>query len=304
MAQPAITIYVPCFNAEAWLARVLSGVMEQTLRPAEVIVVDDGSRDQSVEIAGRFGVKLIRQERNRGLAAARNAAMRAAQSELVAAVDADVVPERDWLERLARHFENTKVALAGGKLVEAVDRRLADRWRAVHLRQHWGDAAVENPPWVFGANALARRSAVLEAGGYDERLRTNGEDSNLSMRLRERGWTTFYEPAALCRHLREDTVESALTTFWRYRRDFLNPMTPEKIWRQFRYQHIGSVRAVVQQDLRERRYEFLGMDALLLPASSWNDVKLWRSQRPAGAVSGKKKGDEAAAPAPSSEVIS
>jgi GT2 family glycosyltransferase len=258
--------------------------------------VDDGSRDRSVEIAGRFPVTLLRQEQNRGLAAARNVAMRAARNQLVAALDSDVVPERDWLEQFVPHFENPKVALGGGKLVEAVDRGVADRWRAVHLRQHWGDAPLENPWFVFGANTMARRSAVLEAGGYDERLRTNGEDSNLSMRLRERGWSTFYEPAALCRHLSEDTVRSALETFWRYRRDFLNPMTPAKIWRKFRYQHLGSARFVLQEDLRERRYEFLGMDALLLFASSWNDTKLWRSQSPA---TGGRQSE-----APSSEVTS
>ena len=274
------TVYVPCYNAEAYLGRVLEGVLAQTLRADEVIVVDDGSRDQSVEIAARFPVTVIRQEQNRGLAVARNAAMRAARNELVAALDSDVVPEPEWLERLAPHFENRKVALGGGKLVEGVARGVADRWRAVHLRQHWGDAAMENPGFVFGANTMARRTAVLEAGGYDERLRTNGEDANLSLRLRERGWTTFYEPAALCRHLREDSVRTALETFWRYRRDFLNPMTPGKIWRAFRYQHIGSVRYVVREDLRERRYEFLGMDALLLFASSWNDAKLWRSRPP------------------------
>lgn len=291
-----VSIYVPCYNAEPWLERVLAGALAQTLRPGEIIVVDDGSRDRTVEIAARFPVTLIRQDRNRGLAAARNTAMRAARNELVAALDSDVVPESAWLERLAPHFANPRIALGGGKLLEAVDRTLADRWRAVHLRQHWGDAPLENPGFVFGANTLARRSAVLEVGGYDERLRTNGEDSDMSFRLRARGWTTFYEPSAVCRHLREDTVTTALTTFWRYRRDFLRPTTPGKIWRQFRYQHIGSARFVLQEDLRERRYEFLGMDALLLFASSWNDMKLWRAQPAAP--------DAAQAPASSSEVTS
>lgn len=291
-----VSVYVPSYNAEAWLERVLEGVLAQSLRPAEVIVVDDGSQDRTVEIASRYPVTVLRQDRNCGLAAARNAAMRAVHNELVAALDSDVVPERDWLERLAAHFEDAKVALGGGRLVEAVNRGVADRWRAVHLRQHWGEAPLENPAFVFGANTMALRSAVLDAGGYDERLRTNGEDSDLSRRLRERGWTTFYEPMAVCRHLREDTVRTALDTFWRYRRDFLHPMTPGKIWHAFRYQHIGSARCLLQEDLRERRYEFLGMDLLLLFASSWNDVKLWRMQ-PA-VRDGRQSG------APSSEVTS
>lgn len=277
---PAISVYVPAYNAAEWLERVLQGVLAQTVRPGEIIVVDDGSRDRTAEIAALFPVMLIRQDRNRGLAAARNAAVRAARNELVAALDADVVPDPDWLEKLSCHFENPRVALGGGKLVEAVDRRVADRWRAVHLPQHWGDVPLENYGFVFGANTMARRSVLLDAGGYNERFRTNGEDSDMSFRLRRLGWNTFYEPAAVCRHLREDTVRTALTTFWRYRHDPLLPMTPARVWRMFRYQHIGSAGYVLQQDWRARRYEFLGMDALLLLASLWNDGKLWWSSPP------------------------
>jgi len=276
-----ITLYIPCYNPEPYLARVLDAVFNQSLRPAEVIVVDDASSDRSAETASRFPVRVIRHESNRGLSAARNTAMRAAHCELVAALDSDVVPDSAWLERLTRHFDSPKLALCGGKLVESVDRRVADRWRAVHLCQHWGDAPIENPGFVFGANTLGRRSALLDAGGYDERLRTNGEDVDLSKRLGARGWNTYYDPAAVCRHLRQDSVLSALTTFWRYRRDFFGPMTPHTIWRQFRYQHIGSAGSMFVQDWRAHRYEFLGMDALLLPLCSWNDAKLWRSAAPA-----------------------
>jgi glycosyltransferase involved in cell wall biosynthesis len=275
---PAITVYVPCYNAEVYLAPVLEGIVAQTLRPDEVLVVDDGSSDRSVEIASHYPVTVIRQEHNRGLAAARNAAVRAARNELVAALDADVAPEPDWLERMAPHFEDAHVALGGGMLLEAVQSSVADRWRAAHMWQHWGKAAVVNPSFVFGANTVARRSAILEAGGYDERLRTNGEDSNMSIRLRARGWTTFYEPAAVCRHLRRDTVRSVLETYWRYRRDYLNPMTLGKALRNFRYQYFGSARYEFQQDWRARRYELLGMDLLLMFHSTWCDVNVWKSQ--------------------------
>jgi len=277
-----ISVYIPCYNGEPYLKRVLEGVFAQSLPADEVIVVDDGSRDRSAEIAAQFPVTLIRHEQNRGLGAACNTAVRAARNELVASLSADVVPEHEWIERLVPHFKNAKVVMGGGKLVEAMQRRVADRWRAVHLRLHWGDSPLENPRFVFGANTMARRSVVLEAGGYDERLRTNYEDVDISTRLNERGWTTFYEPAALCRHLREDTVRTALASFWRYERDYLNPvpMTPRRIWRMFRYHHIGAARAVLREDLRARRYELLAMDALLMFLCSWNDVKLWRSERP------------------------
>jgi glycosyltransferase involved in cell wall biosynthesis len=280
MNRMRITLYVPCYNAAAHLARVLEGVFAQTLPADEVIVVDDGSRDGSAEIAARFPVTLIRHEQNRGLSAARNTAMRAARCELVAALDSDAVPDREWLSRLAPHFENEKVALGGGKLLEAVQHTVADRWRAAHLPLHCGDVPLENPYTVYGANTIARRSAVLEAGGYDERMRTDGDDGYISGLLRSRGWTTFYDPTAVCHHLAEDTVRTALETFWRYRRDFLEPMTPTTAAKILRLSRLGILRAAGcgLRDLRAGRYRLLGMDVLLLPFVFLSYAGLRRSE--------------------------
>ena len=298
MSGARISVYVPCYNAAPYLARVLQGIFAQTLPADEVIVVDDGSRDGSREIAGRFPVTLICHDQNRGLAAARNTAVKAARNELVAALDSDVVPDADWLERLAPHFDDQRVALGGGKLVEAVDRTVADRWRAVHMRQHWGDSPLENPSTVFGANTMLRRSAALEAGGYDERMRTNGEDGYIHGLLRRRGWKSFYEPAAVGRHLREDTVETALETFWRYRPRFPDVLTVSSAARLLRFEAHCSARAV-WWDVRDRRWALLGMDALMLPVAFRSDLRAWRSKRepklqPSAARSQRITGQEAA----------
>ena len=280
MSEPRISVYVPCYNAAPYLERVLNGIFGQTLAADEVIVVDDGSRDGTLKVARRFPVRLICHEQNRGLAAARNTAIRAARNELVAALDSDAAPQPSWLARLASHFVDERVALGGGKLVEAVDRGVADRWRAVHMRQHWGDVPIENPSTVFGANTMLRRSAVLDAGGYDERMRTNGEDGYIHGLLRQRGWKTFYEPTAVCRHLREDTVSTALETFWRYRPRFPEAVNPGSVLRLLRFEAHCTARAV-WWDVRDGRWALLGMDALMLPAAFRSDVKAWFS-RPRG----------------------
>jgi GT2 family glycosyltransferase len=84
------------------------------------------------------------------------------------------------------------------------------------MAQAWGSRRIIDPRFMYGNNIVLRREAVLAAGGYDEQYRTNGEDVDMSGRLRRMGYRTVYEPSARVEHLREDSVASILRTYWRY----------------------------------------------------------------------------------------
>ncbi len=215
-APGPVSLYVPAFNAERYVARCIESILAQTLRPDEILVVDDGSTDRTAEIARGYSVAVVAHGANKGLAAARNTGVRAARNNLVAALDADCVPQPDWLERLAARFAGERTALGGGRLEEAVQKTAADRFRKLHLVQNWGTAPIRNPRYVFGSNTLLRKDRVEEAGWYDERFRTNYEDLDLSNRLRARDYETFYEPSAVVHHLKEDDDASILRAMWRY----------------------------------------------------------------------------------------
>lgn len=269
-----ISLYVPCYNAAEHLPRCLEGILAQTHRPDEILLVDDGSRDASREIAAQYPqVSVLRHERNRGLSTARNTAFAAARNEWVAALDADCVPQPRWLASLVARAERGDVAGVGGKLVETVLDSVGDRWRRQHLSQDWGDTPLDHPPFLFGNNTLLRKSAVLSVGGYDERLRTNGEDVDLSRKLRQAGHSLAYDSVAEVRHLRRDTFASALATYWRYRRDHTTQTTLSDVWRNWRYRHFGCARQVLVEDLRHRRVEFLPMDVWMFVYFPWLDLR-------------------------------
>ena len=124
-----VSLYVPCYNAGRYIEKCLEGVFNQSRIPDEVIIVDDGSTDDTSEVAKRFPVKLVSHECNKGLAAARNTGVRCAKHELVASIDADCIPKHDWLERLLSCMTSADVAGSGGRLVETNTRALPDRWR-------------------------------------------------------------------------------------------------------------------------------------------------------------------------------
>ena len=280
-----ISVYIPAYNAEEFLSRSIEGVLAQTHPADEILVIDDGSRDATAEIAAQYPtVTLARHDRNRGLGATRNTAFRVARNEFVASLDADCVPDPTWLAALMSHLNDSKVAGVGGRLTESVRRTVADRWRCAHLLQERGESLLRNPDFLFGCNNIYRKSAVIEAGGYNEAMRTNAEDADLSQRLRTRGWDLVYEPVARVTHLRHDTIRSILDTSWRWGQ-FGIPLcaidarvwfvVARSVYVNFRYTFLY----LVFSDLRARRIELLGIDLLILGYYPYRDFRRWRAAR-------------------------
>jgi GT2 family glycosyltransferase len=275
-----VSAYIPAYNASEYLARCIEGLLSQTQPLDEIFVVDDGSRDNTAEIASRYPqVTLIRQPVNKGLGAARNAAMQAARNEFVASVDSDVVAGPTWIANLLPHLSDPKVAGVGGMLVEGVQTTLADRWRRARMSQDWGEQYIRNPRFLFGCNNVFRKSVVQQLGGYNEIHRANGEDTDLSVRLRAQGWDLVYEPAARATHLRYDTTKSVLDMYWRWWRSgtqaYPNGVTLRSwlghaLFIHFRYNFLKAA----GQDLRAGKMDLLGMDFVALGYMPYRDFRL------------------------------
>jgi GT2 family glycosyltransferase len=282
--SPPVSVYIPAYNVAEFLSQSIESLLAQTLPPDEILVIDDGSQDATAEIAARNPqVTLIRHERNLGLAAARNTAFRRARNELVGSLDADCVADANWLASLAAHFADPRITGAGGRLIEGVKRTVADRWRGAHMTQEWGPEPIRDPKFLFGCNNLFRKSAVLDAGGYDEAMRTNGEDADLSRRLRERGGQLLYDSHARVTHLRHDTTRSILDACWRWRffgsRWYSNGMSWRSVAGHALKIHTRYFAELAASDLRAGRYELLGIDFLTLVHFPYHEFRLWRLSR-------------------------
>lgn len=269
-ATPRISLYVPCYNVERFIVRCIEGVLAQSYPVDEILIIDDGSSDRTIELAEKYPVKIIRHTQNRGLAAARNTGLKNARNEWVASLDADCVADRHWLETLVQEMIVTDVAVVGGKLIETQLDSLADRWRRAHMSQDWGEKRIQNPPFMYGNNSLVRKALIEKIGWYDESCRTNGEDLDLSKRLKQARHTCLYNPSAMVYHLRQDNLSSILDTYWRWWKfgtgTHAKDITLIKIILDIGAGHIlRSIRKVLWRDLRRGNWELLGIDFLLPP---------------------------------------
>jgi GT2 family glycosyltransferase/radical SAM superfamily enzyme YgiQ (UPF0313 family)/16S rRNA G966 N2-methylase RsmD len=271
-----VSMYVPCYNAGQYLDRCLNAIQKQTYPIEEILLIDDGSTDNSLAIAQNYPVRIIRHEKNLGLAAARNTALKHAVGDFIATVDSDVEAAPDWLEKLMAGFAHEAIAGVGGKLLEAKTVCSVDQWRATHMKQHWGDERALNPDFLYGANNVFRAHVLRGVGGYDASLRSNYEDCTMSECLKEKGHALLYEPSAVARHLRTDSLHSVLTTYWRW----LSPQYQQKGC----YQDIDTLQpklrdnaaialSRIRDDLSNKRSHLLYPSFLLMLAHTLLDLR-------------------------------
>jgi glycosyltransferase involved in cell wall biosynthesis len=193
---------------ETCLERAISSVLAQTFPCREIIVVDDGSTDETARVAGKFGraIRLVRQA-HAGAAAARNAGSLASRCELIAFLDAD----DEWLEnKLARqiplHREETVLSFSASHEFGFAGEDRGDTfgdWAPVRGKNAWKALLAVN--FIATPTVIARRADLLASGGFDPCLAV-GEDQDMWIRLALRGAVDFTEESLVRVHLRPGSL--------------------------------------------------------------------------------------------------
>jgi glycosyltransferase involved in cell wall biosynthesis len=215
VAKPGCSVVIRCFNEERHIGRLLDGLLQQTVREHEIVVVDSGSTDGTLDVASRYPAKIIGvtpEEFSFGRSLNRGCA--AASSELIVVASAHVYPVySDWLERLVQPFADREVGLVYGK--QRGDERTKYSERQV-FAAWFGEQPnpAQDHPFCNNANAAIRRS-LWERLPYDESL-TGLEDIAWARAAMGLGYRIVYEPAAEVVHVHEET---AARLYNRYRRE-------------------------------------------------------------------------------------
>lgn len=183
--MPLVSILIPAYNAERWIGATINSALDQTWVKKEVIVVDDGSSDATLDVVRRFeskSVKVLTQE-NSGACSARNMALALAQGDYVQWLDADdlLAPEKISLQLERREAESSDLTLYTSAWGRFYFRRERARFRPDSL---WSDlqpldwlvTKFEKGVWMNPAAWLVSRRLTELAGPWDDRLSLSGDD--------------------------------------------------------------------------------------------------------------------------------
>jgi GT2 family glycosyltransferase len=204
-AAPRVSVVVCSYNGGRTLDQCLRSLLALDYPDYEVIVVDDGSTDDTRAVLARFpGVRAIHQA-NQGLGAARNVGLRAATGAVVAYTDSDCFADPDWLTHLVYQLRQSGAAAVGGPNLTPEDGWLAAcvasaPGQPTHVLE--SDQVAEHIP---GCNMAFRREALLAINGFDPSYRKAGDDVDVCWRLQQAGqWITFAPGAFVWHHRRQN----------------------------------------------------------------------------------------------------
>jgi GT2 family glycosyltransferase len=201
----SVTAVIPVWNGRELLMKLLDTIEAQTVKFAEVLILDNGSTDGGPEAAANRGAQVVRLGRNQGFAAAVNRGVAEAQTAKVAILNTDVELGPEWLDRLLL----SKARFATGRIVSAADPSVIDGtfdllcrggcpWRAGSGKRGWiPGGPIEIAPFTA---VLFDRDAFLEVGMLDEQFESYLEDVDFGLRCADLGIRGEFIPEAVCRH--------------------------------------------------------------------------------------------------------
>ncbi len=221
------SIIIPTFNGEKRVGKTIEALLSQNTDKAfEIIVVNDGSSDRTLELLEEYNKKdqrvIILDQKNAGPAAARNNGAKHAQGDIILFTDDDCIPEPDWFEHMIRPFDDKEIAGAKGTYLCAQKEDVAKfvqieyEFKYEKLKRHNTIDTIDTYSAAF------RKDIFLELGGYDETFPVAcAEDFEFSYRMSGKGHKMVFVPEAKVWHHHPDTLKWYLQkkykfAYWRW----------------------------------------------------------------------------------------
>ena len=214
-----ISIYIPTYNSDITIKESIDSVTNQSIKFDQIIVIDDGSTDNTKNILSKFdNIEIITNPMNIGVGKSRNIGIKACKNDLIASIDSDVVLDKYWLENILKIFKEKNAVYCCGNLREKYLQNIYNQWRAKNYKLNWGEADVLNPPFIFTCNTLHYKKVWEDVGGFDENFKyPGGEDVDYSIKVTKKyNNKNLYSSKSLCLHLCNDNIETLSNRVWRY----------------------------------------------------------------------------------------
>ncbi len=220
-----LSIIVPAYNAACHISGLLKSLAEQSFQDFELIVVDDGSKDNTALIIKNYNCRLLQLDKNRGPASCRNLGAREASGDVLVFTDSDCRPNPDWLERIHLYFDQEHNDAIMGRLELLPSNYIGNSISAlgfpaggaIGFEKIWKVDSEGYTKSLSTCNCAIRRDVFWKVGGFDETFPyPGGEDSLLAYKLSELHCNIKFCRDVLVYHEARDSLAGFLE--WQFKR--------------------------------------------------------------------------------------
>lgn len=208
-----VSVIIPNYNGEVLLKENLPKVVEAMVKDSEIIIVDDGSKDDSCSIVlnlkskTQLPVRLFRNEKNMGFSSTANKGVRNAKGDIVFLLNTDAYPDKNFLVPILEDFKDPQV-FAVGCLDKSLENgrtvlrgRGVGKWQKGFLVHSKGRTDKNNTLWASGGSSAFRKSLWIKLGGLDEIYNPfYWEDIDISYRALKSGYKILFDPRSIIFH--------------------------------------------------------------------------------------------------------
>jgi glycosyltransferase involved in cell wall biosynthesis len=198
------SVIIPTYNAEKIIKPVINALLsQQTKKTFEIIVVDDGSSDETAQEVKKIKSKKLvyLHQKNTGPAKARNAGAKCAKGKIILFIDSDCVAEKAWLTEMLKPFNDKRVSAVQGAY-KTKQKELTARFGQIEIENRYEKMnKAQEIDWVGSYSAAYDKKVYDSLGGFDESFPiASGEDPELSYKVHERGGKIVFNPKAIVYH--------------------------------------------------------------------------------------------------------
>lgn len=206
-----ISVVITVYNKESIVGKTIGSLMAQPVEFKAICVIDDGSSDNSAkvikELASRYkNIKYVFQDR-KGVAEALNMGIKMASGDFVAAIEGDVVLDKDWLANLMPYFEDEKVAAVSGLTKLGNSKNIWSALGGYNVEYRQSKINQESVDHLSTCNTIYRKSVLDKVGLFDNKF-IYGQDNELSYRIIEAGYKLILSKKTFCLHFWPESFKS------------------------------------------------------------------------------------------------
>ncbi len=241
-----LSIIIPVYNGEKTLNSCLKSIFACKKTNYEVILIDDGSTDNTLKIAEKYPCKIINFEKNKGRSAARNEGIKQSKAKYVLFTDADCIVEKDWQEKALKSImelqkKDKNIAAVEGKILSGKGFfNKCDTYSGYGYNQNNKKRYHRH---FCTANLIADKSKLIEAGLFDEKLITH-EDQDLGFRLLEKGYKLYYDPSfSIIHNTSRETLKDFINHHYKWGKTLGNYF--EKRYSKLRKNPLGKSESII-----------------------------------------------------------